>query len=285
MIIIKQNNQIYEITFQYDPYVIDLVKNVPGRRWISSAKMWTIPGDKLGFLLAQFKGTDYEPYVKVISDEQINQNATLDVTTTIPDIDVSKIPFYVKEGAKPYSHQIDFMKYAIYREIKGKMDGFILADDPGLAKTLESCNLAIYNQKQYNFQHCLVICCVNSSKYNWVQDIKEHTRGKYTPYILGSRLRKNKQGYNVAGGKEKLSDLTTLKMYSDTETNQPLPFFLILNVEAIRYKDGRKYPIADRLIELIDEGYINMIIIDEVHKNLSPRSQQGKQLMRIKKNI
>lgn len=285
MIIIKQNNQIYEITFQYDPYVIDLVKHVPGRRWISSAKMWTIPGDKLGFLLAQFKGTDYEPYVKVISDEQINQNATLDVTTTIPDIDVSKIPFHVKEGAKPYSHQIDFMKYAIYREIKGKMDGFILADDPGLAKTLESCNLAIYNQKQYNFQHCLVICCVNSSKYNWVQDIKEHTRNKYVPYILGSRLRKNSRGYNVAGGKEKLADLTTLKMYSDTEKNQPLPFFLILNVEAIRYKEGRKYLIADRLIELIDEGYINMIIIDEIHKNLSPKSQQGKQLMRIKKNI
>lgn len=284
MIYVKQNQDVYEISFPYDPFAIDLVKNVPGRRWISSAKIWTIPKDKLGFLLAQFKGTVYESSIKVDSDEQINQNATLDVTVQIPDIDISQVPFYVKEGATPYAHQIDFMKYAIYRQLKGNMNGFILADDQGLSKTIESGNLAIYNQKQYRFEHCLVICCVNSSKYNWVEDIKDHTKGKYVPYIIGSRLRRNKPGYNVAGGKEKLEDLVSLKMYGSKGTKD-LPFFLILNVEAIRYKVGRTYPIADRLIELIDSGYISMIIIDEVHKNLSPQSQQGKQLMRIKKKI
>ena len=284
MIYIKQNQDIYEISFPYDPFVIDLVKNVPGRSWIPSAKIWTVPRDKLGFLLAQFKGTVYESSIKIDSNEQINENATLDVTAKIPNIDVSQVPFYVKEGATPYAHQIDFMKYAIYRQLKGNMNGFILSDDQGLSKTIQSANLAIYNQKQYRFQHCLVICCVNSSKYNWVEDIKDHTRGNYVPYIIGSRLRRNKPGYNVAGGKEKLEDLTSLKMYGSKST-QELPFFLILNVEAIRYKVGKKYPISDRIIELINNKYINMIIIDEVHKNLSPQSQQGKQLMRIKKTI
>ena len=285
MISVKQNGEIYEVTFPYDPFVVDYVKKVPGRRWISTVKMWTIPKDKLGFLLAQFKGTQYESADKVQSEEQINQNATLDVTAVIPDIDISSIPFYVREGAKPYQHQLDFMKYSIYRQLKGNMNGFLLGDDQGLSKTMESANLAIYHQKQNRFQHCLVICCVNSSKYNWVKDIEDHTRGLYHPYILGSRLRKRRPGFEVGGSKEKYDDLVNLKMYGADKGGEDLPYFLILNVEAIRYKVGRKYLLAERLIELINQGYISMIIIDEVHKNLSPTSQQGKQLIKIKTKI
>lgn len=285
MILVKQNGEIYEVSFPYDPFMVENVKNVPGRRWIASAKMWTIPRDKLGFFLAQLKGTVYESSVQLISDEQIKQNDTLDVTTQIPNIDVSQIPYYVKEGATPYPHQIDFMKYAIFRQLKGNMDGFLEGDDQGLAKTNMSMNLAIYNQKQYRFQHCLVICCINSSKYNWLKDIQDHTRGSYTPYILGSRPSKRSGRIQFLGGQEKYDDLQTLKMYGAKKGGKDLPYFLILNVEAIRYKEGRKYPIADRLIELINQKYINMIIIDEVHKNLSPTSQQGKQLLRIKKSI
>lgn len=284
MITVKQNGEIYEVSFPYDPFVVDMVKNVPGRRWVSSAKMWTIHKDKLGFLLAQFKGTVYESSIKVISDEHINENATLDTTTVIPNIDISNIPFYVKEGSKPYQHQLDFMKYSVYRQLKGNLSGFVLADDQGLGKSNESMNLALYNKKQYNYQHCLIICCINSSKYNWVNDITTHTQGQHVPYVLGSRKKKKSNGYQVVGSKEKYEDLINLKQFGELD-GEDLPYFLIMNVEAIRYKEGKKYPIADRLIELINEGYINMIIIDEVHKNLSPSSQQGKQILRIKKKI
>lgn len=433
MINIKQNADVYEVTFKYDPLVVDLVKNVPGRRWNPNEKKWTIPADKLGFLLAQFKGTQYESFVNISSDEHINEDSSLDVTVQIPDIDISKIPFYVKEGGHLYNHQLDFMKYAIYRQLKGNMNGFLIADDQGCiagcaklhvkinkcsvqitihelyqlwehsfhtldveilckqidgfsyirpidivysgtkdiceltlqdgkaiqatpdhevltkynyvpiecltygdhihtcdldfrpsysqlksikylrktstydikmpdpfhnfvandivvhncGKSMESMNLALYNKKQNNFKHCLIICCVNSSKYNWVKDIQEHTRNEYTPYILGSRYlkkKKTKGSYKVYGSKEKFEDLNTLKQFG-SKTGQDLPYFIILNVEAVRYKDGKKYPIADRLIELMNEGYINTVIIDEVHKNLSPTSQQGKQVLRIKKSV
>lgn len=285
VITVKQNGEIYEVSFPYDPFVVEYVKNVPGRRWVPKAKMWTIPKDKLGFFIAQLKGTQYENAVKLQSDEQVYENATIDVTTKIPDIDISKVPFYVKDGGTLYQHQQDFMKYGIYREIKGNLSGFLCCDDQGLGKSLEATNLAIFNQKQYGFQHCLVICCVNSSKYNWVKDISEHTGENYIPYILGSRLQKKSGRIQFLGGKEKFEDLTNLKMYGAKKGGNPLPFFLILNVEAIRYKEGRKYPIADRLIELINQRYISMIVIDEVHKNLSPTSQQGKQMLRIKKTI
>ena len=57
---------------RFNILVVDLVKNVPGRRWNPNEKKWTIPADKLGFLLAQFKGTQYESFVKIISDEHVN---------------------------------------------------------------------------------------------------------------------------------------------------------------------------------------------------------------------
>lgn len=285
MITVKQNADVYEVSFPYDPEIVSRVKEVPGRWWIASAKMWTIPNDKLGFLLAQFKGTIYESEIKIISEEQVNQNDTLDPTVSIPDIDISKVPLYVKEGSTCYPHQNDFMKYAIFRELKGNMNGFLLADDQGLGKSLEAMNLAIYNRSQYKFQHCLILCCINSSKYNWVNDIKTHSQGKFVPYILGSRLKRGSKGVQFLGSKEKLEDLNTLKMYSSKKSSKQLPYFIIMNIEAIRYKEGRKYPIADRLIELINQRYINMIVIDEVHKNISPTSHQGKQLLRIKKSV
>ena len=149
MITVNQNGEIYEVSFPYDPFVVDMVKQVPGRRWVSSAKMWTVPRDKLGFLMAQFKGTVYESSIKVISDEHINENATLDTTTVIPNIDISNIPFYVKEGSEPYQHQIDFMKYAIYRQLKGNMNGFVLADDQGCISGDAIIHCCI-DQKYYN---------------------------------------------------------------------------------------------------------------------------------------
>ena len=166
MIDVRQNRDVYEVTFKYDPNIIYLVKNVPGRRWNPDSKMWTVPKDKLGFLLAQFKGTPYEGILRVHSEENLNVNSTLDTTTFIPDIDLSKIPFYVKEGAKPYQHQLDFMKWSLDRQLNGNKGGFVLADDQGLAKTAEVMNLAIYNRKQYKFKHCLIICCIHRSKYN-----------------------------------------------------------------------------------------------------------------------
>ena len=282
MINVVQQNDLYQISFRYDPAVVDIVRSVPGRSYSPDTKSWTIHKDKLGFLIRAFRGTVYENQLVIRSAEDINKNDTLDSTTEIPDIDISKIPFYVKEGATPYKHQLDFMKYSIDRQQRGYKSGFLLADDQGLAKTCETMNLAIYNQKQYGFRHCLVICCINSSKYNWQEDIKEHTRGAYIPYILGTRMKTRGSGYvSTTSSADKYQDLKVCHMFGDTSMPD-LPYFLVINIEAIRYRVGKTYPIADRLIELINSGYINMVAIDEIHKNASPSSMQGKQLLRIK---
>lgn len=282
MISVVQNGEVYEITFKYDPNVIALIKNVPGRLWNPTGKMWTIPKDRLGFFIREFQGTRYESFVKIHSDEDINRNETLEATTEIPDIDISKIPFYVKDGFKPYAHQLDFMKWAIDRQNHGNMHGFICADEMGLAKTVESANLAIYNRKQYGFKHCLIICCVNSTKYHWQDDIQTHTNKAEVPYILGTRLRRNGTERCDTGSKEKYDDLITMKKYNN-ENGEDLPYFLIVNIEAFRYRIGKKHVFTDRIVEMILNQEISMIIADEVHTNCSPSSEQGKQLLEIKK--
>jgi len=571
MIAVVQNDDVYELKFRYDVQFIEILKQVPGRTWVPDKKVWTIPKDRLGFLVNQVRGTNYENSLDIHSDEEININSTVDSTLKIPDIDISRIPMYVKEGSELYSHQIDFMKFAIDRQLRGNMRGFILADEQGCVagnsevcikeqgkpatrrvtivtlnrllsadptiqikcmangqflylpinrvldqgykstiklttadtslectadhliytdrgwiaageltvgdkvftngqaacplcgaadnlisyphakfygycrscmyesrngtkynglikkidedgyvrlfgeatrdmptyrktsgmgvyehhqvwyehtghvvdikveaihhkngiktdnrienlelvthhehamlhqdtytqnlpqyntnldyierkgkrtylvpklspivsieacnlqhvwdisidhptihnficnnmivhncgKTLEVMNLAIYNKKQYHIKHCLILCCVNSSKYNWKEDIEEHTRGEYEGYILGSRYKRNGTIRYDTETAKKLEDLQTLKKYGEDED---APFFLITNIESLRYKVGKTFPIADQIIKLINNGEIGMIAVDEVHKNTSHTSQQGKQLLRIYKS-
>ena len=279
MINVSQNGDVYEIKFKYDPILNDIIKSIAGRRWNPEIKCWTIPANKLGFFLNRIKGTDYEHICNVFSNEDIGINCDMDVTDNIPNIDISNIPFYVRPGDKPFNHQLDFLKYAINRERIGR-PSFIVGDDMGLGKTIESLNIALYDWYVNSYQHCLIICNINTSKYNWKDEIESITCGSMEGYILGSRIRRDKSVNYDGSGKDKVYDLKSGTAYKDA--NHPLPYFLICNVESLRIKEGRKYTLSDVIIEYINSGRINMIIIDEVHKNMSPTSVQGKQILRIK---
>ena len=265
MILVTQNNDKYEIRFSYDPEAIALVKNVPGRMWNPEGKFWSIPLARLGFLIAQFKGTKYESQLNIQSNEDINVNASINDANIIPDIDISDIHLYVEPGGHLFNHQKDMLKFAKWRYNNGLKSGFILADEMGGGKTLELMNWAMYLKEKHDCKHCLVVACVNSAKYNWVADITKHTNGSEIPYILGSRLKRDGSLNLNTGSKEKLQDLMSMKMYGKDE--EALPYFLIINIEAIRMRQGKIYPIADRLIELINSGEIGIIALDEVHKN------------------
>lgn len=277
MIHAVQNDLVYNLDFKYDPKLINIVKQVPGRRYIVTSKQWEIPADKLGWFLNLIKGTPYESQLQIHSTENIDVNESLDQTNQIPDVDISDITQYVRAGFHLYPHQVDFLKY-----MKSKnRNGFILADSPGLGKTLEVTNMALYHKQVYQYQHCLIICCVNTSKFSWKEDIETHTNNMEQAYILGTR-KKRGGGFSYGGGDAKLEDLVSGHMYGDTSCSK-LPYFLILNIEALRTKSGKKFVITNQIIQMIQSGQIGMIAIDEIHKNASPKSLQGKCLLEIKK--
>lgn len=271
-----ESDNIYEISFQYDPNVIELIKNVPGRRWNSEEKLWTIPSSNLGMLLNQFKGTTYEHSLNVYSSENIDVTPSLDVSVKIPNVDISDFEFQVAEGMHPYRHQLDFIKYASTKAGKG----LLLGDDMRLGKSLEVLNLALYRkQHDSKFKRCLIICNIATSRFNWIDDINKHIHSGECGYILGSRIKRNGD-ITYKDSKEKLEDLTLNKMYGKKGTEE-LPFYIITNVESIRYKAGKTYPIAEAIIDMVNKGEINMIAIDEVHVNMSPQSMQGKVISKI----
>ena len=439
MISITQAGPEYEVRFPYNDWLVQTVKQVPGRRWQPQDKCWYVPKDKLGFLLNLLKGTSFEQEVNLTSDENLNVNASVDSTPrySIPDIDISNVHTCVKDGGKLFPHQEDCIKYSIGRKEKGNFSGFLLADEMGCCsgdsvveirrnnrhelvslealydiytsgtkvqikcntggffgylpvrvvldkgvrsvvqvrltsnyaivctpdheilttngfrradelctsdfvvvendtpawvdshykyrqvasvkpfgkchvydvgvdhpivhnfvcngivvhncgKTLEVINLALFKQQYEAARHCLIICCVNSAKYNWVNDIHDHTNGEYEGYIIGSRYRKKLGTVNYVGtGKQKLEDLETGLVYSDKKLNKPLPYFLIINVEALRTTDNtrkrnERNVITRRLAEMCLDGDISMIALDEIHRNASPQSEQGKQILRLK---
>ena len=271
MITVTQHNDQYEIRFPYDQTIVEHVKNVPGREWHPDTKCWTIPLARLGFFIAQVKGTPYERQVQIFSNEDINVNASIDESNVVPDIDISEYKYQVQTGLKPYNHQLDSLKFAKWRYENGLKSGFILADEPGGAKTCQVFNIGRYMRQFHGSQHCLIIACVNSAKYNWKEDILKHSDDQEDPYILGTRLRRDKVSENLStGSEEKLKDLMTFCKYGK-ENGEPLPYFLIMNIEAIRMKRGRTYPIADRLIELMKAGVIDIVALDEVHRNCFER--------------
>ena len=290
MISIVQSGPLYEIRFPYNDVLVSYVKQVPGRRWHPEDKFWSVPKDKVGFFLNLIKGTSFEQQLSIQSNENIKVNTSIDSTPkhNIPDIDVSDVPQYVQKGGKLYQHQIDCLKYSIGRKEKGNFNGFLLADTMGLGKTLEVINLALFKKKYEKAKHCLIICCVNSAKYNWAEDIKKHTNGKYEGYIIGSRKQKRKGTVRLNGsGSEKLKDLETGYKYSDERSAEPLPYFLILNVEALRTVDNSKKRayrnvVTLKIVEMCLNGDISMIALDEIHHNASPQSEQGKQILKIK---
>lgn len=278
-----QDNDIYILRFQYDPQLIALIKNVPGRKYIPDGKYWTIPFSHLGFLINEIKGTAYEKTLQIESTENINQNASIDPTHEIPDIDISDVDIYVKNGCSLYAHQIAFLKYA---KAKGT-HGFILSDEPGCGKSLEIINYALYQRKKYGYKHCLIVACVNAAKYSWQDDIEKHTNGQEQGYILGSRVitrgkRKGQIRYN-GSGEDKVDDLHTNHMYSD-ESAPELPFFIITNIESLgRSKVGKRFILEEEMIKMIQADTLPMIVLDECHKNMSPQSTQGKVILDIKK--
>lgn len=281
MINVIQNGSVYEISFPYDENLVNIIRDLPQRNYVPNSKKWIVPVSQLEVFLDYIRGTRYEHQVQITYENKKQNDMIDDISTSnIPNIDISGVKIYVQDGFDLYGHQKDFIKYSMNRQFIDKnMSGFLLGDDPGLGKSLEGMNLALYNRRNNKFKHCLIICCVNSAKFNWVDDIQKHSNGKFKPYMLGSRKKRNGEIKSEMTSADKLHDIETMTIFG---TDTPAPYFLVTNVESLRYKKGKNLLFADAVIKQICNGNINMIIIDEIHKNMSPSSSQGKAMLRIK---
>lgn len=255
------------LSFPYDESIISVVRGLSDRAWHSETKTWEIPYASLADVLVQFVDHDIQLQGDIYSAEHEHDEREVDLT------------FNFK--TTPYSYQLDGFKYGLTHA------NWLLGDEQGLGKTKQVIDIACAKKEREGYQHVLIICGVNGLKWNWLNEI--HTHSDEDGYIIGQKVRKNGKLY-VGSNEDKLACLNDI---------DSLPYFIITNVESLRYgvKTGNMikkrvkgvireipevvYPITDRLVELCNEGKINLIAFDEMHKCKNTQSQQGEQTLRL----
>lgn len=234
------------VSFPYDQKIVSIIREFPSRYWDGDNKVWEVPLNKLGTLVNNMQDRDIEitgKYVSLIK-KQVG------------------MPANFKFKTKPFAHQIDGFNYGLNN------DKWLLGDEMGLGKTKEVIDIAVAKKLQYGFEHCLIVCGVNSLKWNWVNEI--HTHSDEDAYIIGQRTKNGKVA--VSSNADKLSDLDTL--VSDSKALSA--YFLITNVESLRDEK-----IVAKIVSLVKSGKIGLVAVDEAHKCKNPQASQTKGLLKI----
>lgn len=234
------------VSFKYDIELVELMRSLSIRFYHKDTKEWEVPIDKIDYIKSQIP----HKTVKIIGNLNENNN------------DSNYIPKGFSFKTEPFSHQIDGFKYGLCH------NKWLLGDEQGLGKTKQVIDIAIAKKLQHNYKHCLIICCVNSLKWNWFNEVNTHSNE--LPYILGMRCKKGK--WVVKGNKEKLEDLKLLHLNRS--------YFIITNVESLRVPE-----ISNEINKLCKENQINIIAVDEIHKCNNHTSQQSRGLLNITADI
>lgn len=236
------------VSFDYNKQVVDAIKAIrkDARRYNPDTKVWEIDYRELSGLKAELSDFDFE-----IENEDI-----------VPG--KAEISSDYEFKTSPMSHQIEGIQYGLDHS------RWLLADDQGLGKTKQIIDLAIIRKNTMGFKHCLIVCGVNSLKWNWLEEIEKHSNE--SGYILGQYTMKKSGKLNVGGNQAKLDDLN--KIGKDAEIDSH--YFLITNVETLRNTE-----IAQKLKELCDNGVIGMVAIDEVHRCKNLKTQQGQGMLKL----
>lgn len=232
------------VKFKYNEDILEIIRSVPFRQYNPNTQLWEIPLSKVELFRRELKQNfiDYE----VVGDVSLLNNAH-----------AKQLPTSFHYKTKPFKHQEAGV-------IKGiNVNKWFLGDEQGLGKTKQIIDIAVARKLMYNYEHCLIVCGVNTLKWNWVNEI--HTHSDEGCWILGQRKitrGKNKDKLKIGSTTDKLSDLKKI----DT-----LPYFIITNVESLRDESISKY-----ISELCKLKKISMIAADEMHKMKNPTSQQTK---------
>lgn len=245
---IQQGKDII-VYFKYDIKKIALIKRMPKSKYNPKNRSWCIPSKDLNILLKLFK--DFKINLDV-DDSCIRDSK--------PQFDKQNIYSNFEFKTKPFAHQLDCFKYGIRHE------KFLLGDEQGLGKTKQAIDIAVARKGQ--FKHCLIVCGVNSLKWNWLEEIKIHSHEK--GHLIGGKWSKGKIPTLKDGTiKDRIKDLKEIDNIDS--------YFLVTNIETLRNKDIQKL-----LEKLTSDGTIGMTIIDEIHKAKNPQSQQGKAIHKLK---
>lgn len=249
----KYFEDAFKVSFKYDPVTVDRIKRLAYRRYLPDDRAWEIPASELIHLVDLF-GVDNininPQYLKGIVKKEAGAAAktTESVKERLKGIKpIIDYPF----KTKPFPHQIE--AFNIGYESKN----FLLADDQGLGKTKESIDIVVARKDEIG--KCLIVCGVNSVKYNWKNEIKTHSD----------------ESCIVVDGKTVDKRISQIEewLYGSA-------YFGIINIESLRNNK-----IMDRIYMECKDGIIGAVIVDEIHKAKNGMCAQGRSVRNLHSRI
>ena len=243
------------VSFDYNPDIISFIKKMGTRIYNPDNHTWEMPINNIISLCNKFENEEIK--ISGIYENLHKQEFEID----IPKDYIFK--------TKPFNHQIDGVRFGLNKK------KFLLCDDQGLGKTFQIINWVGCLEKTDTINKVLIVCGVNSLKYNWQSEISIHSDEK--GWVLGTRYRKTTGKAYEGSTKDKLEDLDNL----------PDCRYIITNIESLRSgaekisKSKYHFPIAEKLQELCKNGTISVIAFDEVHRSKEPTSLQSRAMINV----
>lgn len=216
---------------------IDKIKGFWNRKYLPDTKEWEVPFSCWEEIKQLYSGS----YIKYLNEPPKAKFVTDD------DI-LNGIDF---NGFKLYDYQLDGVRFGLNHH------NFLLLDEQGLGKTLQVLTLARYKKKHRGLKHCLIICGLNSLKFNWVKEVEKFCSDE-DAIVLGTK--RNSKGTIV--------NMTVEETKQQIESC-PDQFFWIINIEKIRLTDAdnkAKTGIVNYFNREIEKGNLGMVVVDEIHK-------------------
>ena len=243
------------VSFDYNPEIVSFIKKMGTRIYNPDNHTWEMPINNIISLCNKFENEEIK--ISGIYENLHKQEFEID----IPKDYIFK--------TKPFNHQIDGVRFGLNKK------KFLLCDDQGLGKTFQIINWVGCLEKTDRINKVLIVCGVNSLKYNWQSEISIHSYEK--GWVLGTRFRKTTGKAYEGSTKDKLEDLENL----------PDCRYIITNIETLRAgaekisKTKYHFPIAEKLQELCKNGTISVIAFDEAHRSKEPTSLQSRAMMNV----
>lgn len=269
----KPRTKKFTLTFPYNKEFIDRIKQLPrdSRKW--NGVNWELDSIYLMELIKSFKGSndiffDFGGLDKKTDFINVYNNSLQDLIKKEQRLDFVKkkqesakelknylkdnyhiVDYapYLKEGIKPYPHQIIGAKFA------NELGSCIIAADMGTGKTILSLLAAEMKGREWSK---VLIIVPNSLKLNWRNEVEKFTNSKW--YILDNTFKKNK--YDISEAK-----------------------YIITNYEYFRSSNfNSKIKLTNRGI---DPNNVDAIIFDEAHKIKNTKSNTTKNIFKTFKNL
>ena len=267
------------VTFKYNLDYVNLIKSMSKRAWNNDTKEWEVSWDCYSQLIGTLNQYNIpyngQEFMKSIEDLQKMVDQMQAIQKQDANVDVSILD-KVEFKTEPYSYQKEGIAYGLIH------DKFLIADDQGLGKSLQTLNIA--NLKRGG-KHCLVIVGYDTLQWNWVRETDLHTNEK--AHILGQKYTKRDHRLVTGNIKERLEDLQNLDKIEE--------FFIITTITTLRQCEKQKYIdkkgkektnkvfyMADLIEDWCRKGEIGRIIYDEFQTVKNFDVDQTQALLRLK---